>query len=158
VAITPAAGSVSPGGSIFLGAIAGVLCALAVGLKYKLGYDDSLDVVGVHLVGGLVGTVLIGFFGTETGLFYGGGAQQLVVQIAIALAAILISGVVTLVIGLALEATLGWRVSEDVEVAGIDVAVHGETAYEALPGTRVRSSDVSTTSAAAGRATTEVNA
>jgi Amt family ammonium transporter len=158
VAITPAAGSVSPGGSIFLGAIAGVLCALAVGLKYKLGYDDSLDVVGVHLVGGLVGTVLIGFFGTETGLFYGGGAQQLVVQIAIALAAILISGVVTLVIGLALEATLGWRVSEDVEVAGIDVAVHGETAYEALPGTRVRSSDVSTTSVAAGRATTEVNA
>jgi Amt family ammonium transporter len=158
VAITPAAGSVSPGGSIFLGLVAGALCALAVGLKYKFGYDDSLDVVGVHFVGGLVGTVLIGFFGTDTGLFYGGGAEQLVVQIAIAVAAIVISGVVTLVLGLALKATLGWRVSEDVEVAGIDVAVHGETAYEALPGTRGRSGDVSVPSAAAGRATTEVNA
>ena len=158
VAITPAAGSVSPGGSIFLGAIAGALCALAVGLKYKFGYDDSLDVVGVHFVGGLVGTVLIGFFGTDTGLFYGGGAEQLVVQIAIALAAILISGVVTLIIGLALKATLGWRVGEDVEVAGIDVAVHGETAYEALPATRGRSLDSTVPAAAPGRATTEVNA
>lgn len=158
VAITPAAGSVSPGGSIFLGAIAGALCALAVGLKYKFGYDDSLDVVGVHFVGGLVGTVLIGFFGTDTGLFYGGGYEQLVVQIAIALAAIVISGLVTLVIGLALKATLGWRVSEDVEVAGIDVAVHGETAYEALPATRGRSLDSTVPAAAPGRATTEVNA
>jgi Amt family ammonium transporter len=157
VAITPAAGSVSPGGSIFLGAIAGALCALAVGLKYRFGYDDSLDVVGVHFVGGLVGTVLIGFFGTETGLFYGGGVEQLVVQIAIAVAAIIFSAVVTLVVGLVLKATLGWRVSEDVEVAGIDVAVHGETAYEALPGTRARAGDT-IPSAAAGRATTEVNA
>ena len=157
VAITPAAGSLSPGGSIFLGAIAGALCALAVGLKYRLGYDDSLDVVGVHLVGGLVGTVLIGFFGTDTGLFYGGGAEQLVVQVVIALAAILVSGVVTLVLGLALKATMGWRVADDVEVSGIDVAVHGETAYEALPGTRARAADT-VPSATSGRATTEVNA
>ncbi|GEN79363.1 ammonium transporter [Actinotalea fermentans] len=158
VAITPAAGTVSPVGSIFLGAIAGALCALAVGLKYKLGYDDSLDVVGVHLVGGLTGTVLIGFFSTSTGLFYGGGARQLVVQAVIALVAVLVSGVVTLVLGLILKATMGWRVTEDVEVAGIDISVHGETAYEALPATRGRAIDTSVPSTAAGRASTEVNA
>jgi len=132
VAITPAAGALSPVGSIFLGAIAGVVCALAVGLKYKFGYDDSLDVVGVHLVGGVVGTVLIGFFSTGTGVFYGGGWRQLVIQIVIALCAIILSGVVTLVVGLALKATMGWRVTEEVEVGGVDLAVHGETAYETL--------------------------
>ncbi len=158
VAITPAAGTVSPVGSIFLGAIAGALCALAVGLKYKLGYDDSLDVVGVHLVGGLTGTVLIGFFSTSTGLFYGGGFEQLVVQIVIALVAVVVSGLVTVVLGLLLKATMGWRVPEDVEVAGIDVSVHGETAYEALPATRGRIADPSVPSTTTGRATTEVNA
>ncbi len=158
VAITPAAGTVSPVGSVFLGAIAGALCALAVGLKYKFGYDDSLDVVGVHLVGGLTGTVLIGFFSTSTGLFYGGDARQLVVQVLIALVAIVVSGLVTVVLGLLLKATTGWRVTEDVEVAGIDVAVHGETAYEALPATRGRIADPSVPNAAAGRATSEVNA
>jgi len=132
VAITPAAGALSPVGSIFLGAIAGIVCALAVGLKYKFGYDDSLDVVGVHLVGGVVGTVLIGFFSTGTGVFYGGGWRQLVIQIVIALCAIILSGVVTLVVGLALKATMGWRVTEEVEVGGVDLAVHGETAYETL--------------------------
>lgn len=157
VAITPAAGTVSPVGSIFLGAIAGALCALAVGLKFKLGYDDSLDVVGVHLVGGLTGTVLIGFFSTSTGLFYGGDARQLVVQVVIALVAVVVSGLVTLVLGLLLKATMGWRVSEEVEVSGIDVSVHGETAYEALPATRGRGIDTSVPSAA-GRASTEVNA
>ncbi len=130
VAITPAAGSLSPVGSIFLGAIAGILCALAVGLKFKFGYDDSLDVVGVHLVGGLTGTILIGFFATETGLFYGGGINQLIVQIVIALVALLISAVVTAILGFAIKSTMGWRVSTDDEVSGIDLAVHGETAYE----------------------------
>ena len=77
VAITPAAGVLNPVTSIILGVVAGALCALAVGLKYRFGFDDSLDVVGVHLVGGLVGTVLIGFLSTETGLFYGHGARQL---------------------------------------------------------------------------------
>ena len=137
VAITPAAGALSPVGSIFLGAIAGALCALAVGLKYRFGYDDSLDVVGVHLVGGLVGTVGVGFFATETGLFYGGGFDQLVVQVVIAVVAMIFSGVVTLVIGLIIKNTLGWRVSEDAEVGGIDLAVHGEGAYETLGGGRV---------------------
>lgn len=130
VAITPAAGDVSPVGAIPLGAIAGALSAMAVGLKYRFGYDDSLDVVGVHLVAGLWGTVALGFFATETGLFYGGGLSQLAVQIIIAVIAIVFSGVVTLLIALALAATLGWRVSDDDEVAGIDQQIHAETGYD----------------------------
>ena len=80
----------TPVGAIFIGLIAGALCALAVGLKYKFGFDDSLDVVGVHLVGGMCGTVVIGFFGSQptTGLFYGGGCTQLVTQIVVALVAV----------------------------------------------------------------------
>ncbi|GAA4705630.1 ammonium transporter (TC 1.A.11) [Promicromonospora umidemergens] len=129
VAITPAAGALSPVGSVVVGAIAGALCAFAVSLKYRFGFDDSLDVVGVHLVAGLWGTVAIGFFATESGLFYGGGASQLAVQVIIAVIAVLFSGVVTLVLALAIR-PLGWRVSEEAEVSGIDLAVHGETAYE----------------------------
>ncbi|MDR1186232.1 MAG: ammonium transporter [Bifidobacteriaceae bacterium] len=140
VAITPGAGFVSPLGSIAIGLVAGILCALAVGLKFKLGYDDSLDVVGVHLVGGLVGTVLIGFFATESnlwdgaraGLFYGGGITQLLAQITAALFAVIYSGVITLVLGLLIKATVGWRVAESDEVSGIDLAEHGETAYETI--------------------------
>ncbi|MBD8060752.1 ammonium transporter [Oceanitalea stevensii] len=132
VAITPAAGALSPVGAIVLGLLAGGLCALAVSLKYRFGYDDSLDVVGVHLVGGLVGTVMIGFLATDGGLLYGGGVNLLAVQVIIAVVAMLLSAVVTLVIALALKATLGWRVAEDVETIGIDSAVHGESAYEGL--------------------------
>ena len=106
VAITPAAGSVSPVGAIALGALAGAFCAMAVGLKFRLGFDDSLDVVGVHLVAGLWGTVAIGFLATESGLLYGGGFSQLAVQIIIALVAVAISVVVTAVIGLALGCLL----------------------------------------------------
>ena len=130
VAITPACGSLSPVGSLFLGAVAGSVCALAVGLKYRLGYDDSLDVVGVHLVGGLIGTVGIGFLATSGGLFYGDGLEQLVVQVVIALFAMLWSGVFTLAIALALKYTMGWRVAEEDEVDGIDFVEHGETAYD----------------------------
>jgi Amt family ammonium transporter len=143
VAITPAAAAVDTFGSIAIGAVAGILCALAVGLKFKFGFDDSLDVVGVHLVGGLVGTVLLGFFATDNasygvwypenalnGLFYGGGFTQLVSQVVAALVAIVFSFVVTAIIALALKATMGWRISEEAEVSGIDLAVHGETAYE----------------------------
>ncbi|MFD1504226.1 ammonium transporter [Georgenia yuyongxinii] len=155
VAITPAAGALSPVGSLILGAIVGALCALAVGLKYRLGYDDSLDVVGVHLVGGLVGTVAIGFLSTTTGLFYGGGAAQLVVQLIIAAVAMLFSGVITAMIATVLKAVMGWRVGEDVEVAGIDQAEHGESAYEAL-GVGRFSSDTSVGGAV--RTTTEAKA
>jgi Amt family ammonium transporter len=147
VAITPGAGFVSPLGSIAIGAAAGILCALAVGLKYRLGYDDSLDVVGVHLVGGLVGTVLIGFFATENnlwdgakaGLFYGGGITQLMTQIVVALFAVLYSGIIAAIIGLAIKATIGWRVGEAEEVSGIDLAEHGETAYETITSGRLNS-------------------
>ncbi|WP_369371885.1 ammonium transporter [Promicromonospora sp. Populi] len=144
VAITPAAAAVDTYGSIAIGLVAGILCALAVGLKFKFGFDDSLDVVGVHLVGGLVGTVLLGFFATDNaesfgvwypdgalnGLFYGGGVTQLITQIVAALIAVVFSGVVTAIIAYGLKFTLGWRISEEAEVSGIDLAVHGETAYE----------------------------
>jgi Amt family ammonium transporter len=130
VAVTPAAGSISPVGSILLGAVAGALCAYAVGLKFRFGFDDSLDVVGVHLVAGLWGTIAIGLLATETGLLYGGGISQLVVQVIIAAVAVVFSLVVTLVIALVLKATMGWRISEEDEVAGIDQAVHAEAGYD----------------------------
>jgi ammonium transporter, Amt family len=130
VAITPACGALSPVGSIILGVIAGVLCALAVGLKYRFGYDDSLDVVGVHLVGGLVGTIGIGFLALDGGLFYGDGIRQLVVQLAVALFAVLWSAVATLGVALLVRTVIGLRVTEEDEVAGIDLADHGESAYD----------------------------
>jgi Amt family ammonium transporter len=130
VAITPAAGALSPIGSIVLGAVAGSLCAMAVGLKYRLGFDDSLDVVGVHLVAGLWGTIGIGLLGTRTGLLYGGGPRQLVVQVGIAVAAVVLSGVVTAVVGLTLRAVMGWRIDPDAEAAGIDQELHAESAYD----------------------------
>ena len=137
VAITPAAGVLNPVTSIVLGVVAGALCALAVGLKYRFGFDDSLDVVGVHLVGGLIGTVGIGFLAGEGGLLFGDGVKLLVVQVLIALVAILVSGVVTGIIGLAIKKTIGWRVSEEAEVGGIDLAEHGEAAYETIGSGRV---------------------
>lgn len=130
VAITPAADVVSPLWAMVIGAIAGVLCCFACGLKFKLGYDDSLDVVGVHGVGGLTGTVLIGFFGEGAGLLAGGDWRQLAVQVIIALCAMLYSGVVTAIIAFALEKTIGWRVTEAQEVGGIDLADQGERAYD----------------------------
>ena len=137
VAITPAAGDVSPVGAIFVGAIAGVLAALAVGLKYRFGYDDSLDVVGVHLVAGLWGTLALGLVATDgRGLFYGGDLSQLVVQAIIVAIAIGFSAVVTAVIGFAIKATIGWRVSAEAEERSIDLAEHGEGAYESI-GARV---------------------
>ena len=139
VAITPACGSVSPSGAIAVGAIAGATCAMAVGLKNKLGYDDSLDVVGVHLVGGLVGTLLIGFFATDAtngfvnGIFYGGSASQLGKQALAAVAVMAYSFVGTLVIALLIKVTIGLRISEEAEVIGIDQSEHAETAYEFTP-------------------------
>ena len=129
VAITPACGSLSAIGSLILGAIAGVLSALAIALKYKFGYDDSLDVVGVHLVAGLWGTVGIGFLALETGLFYGGGFEQLVVQIVIAVVAVVFTAVMTAIIAFIVK-PLGWRVSKEDEDTGIDETEHAETAYE----------------------------
>ena len=134
VAITPSCGAVSPMGSLAVGAVAGAVCAWAVGFKYKFGYDDSLDVVGVHGVGGLVGMLAIGFLATEAGLFYGGGLDQLGRQ-AIASAVVLVYAFsVTYVIGWVIDKTIGFRVEEEVEVSGIDQAEHLETAYEYLSG------------------------
>ncbi|GAY16600.1 ammonium transporter [Mycobacterium sp. shizuoka-1] len=129
VAITPACGALSPIGSIGLGAVAGILSALAIGLKYKFGYDDSLDVVGVHLVSGLWGTIGIGFLSVESGLFYGHDYKQLVVQIVIALAAVIFTAVLTAILAFVVK-PLGWRISKEDEDAGIDSTEHAETAYE----------------------------
>ena len=131
VAITPACGVLTPVGSIGLGIIAGILCALAVGLKYKFGYDDSLDVVGVHLVGGLVGTLLIGFLASgKVGLLYGGNFDQLGKQAVAAGAVLAYSFILTYIIGTVIDKTIGFRISEEDEVTGIDQVEHLETAYE----------------------------
>jgi len=136
VAITPSCSSVSPIGAIIVGALAGVFCQLAISLKYRFGFDDSLDVVGVHLIGGLWGTLAVGFLATADapaavdGLFYGGGLDQLWRQAVGAVAVLVYSFVLTLIIGFALHKTLGFRVSEEEERAGIDGSEHAETAYD----------------------------
>jgi Amt family ammonium transporter len=138
VAITPACGSVNPVGSLVIGLLAGVFCALAVGLKYKFGYDDSLDVVGVHLVGGVWGTLAIGFFATSKapgafgvdGLFFGGGVDQLWRQAVGAGGVLAYSFILTLIIGFALHKTLGFRVDDEEEVSGVDLAEHAEAGYD----------------------------
>ena len=137
VAITPACAFVDTAGALSIGVIAGATTALAVGLKYRFGYDDSLDVVGVHLVGGLVGTILIGFFGTKSvnefsvdGLFYGGGASQLVKQIQAALIVMIFSFVVTYILGTILSKTIGFRVSKEEELEGVDIVLQAESAYD----------------------------
>jgi Amt family ammonium transporter len=143
VAITPAAGYVSGMSPILIGAIAGVVCCYAVKLKSKAGYDDALDVVGVHLVGGLVGSVLIGFFANPEffgltddgglkfmeGIFYGGNAELLIEQIIANGAAIAWSFPITFAIMMALKKTIGVRVSAEEESTGLDLALHSETAY-----------------------------
>ncbi len=143
VAITPACATVSPIGALWVGLLAGIGCALAVGLKFRFGFDDSLDVVGVHLVGGLIGTLLIGLFADakssptasaglsmNDGLFNGGGFAQLGAQAEGAAAVLIYSFVVTFAIGWVLHKTMGFRVSEDDEVSGIDLAEHAETGYD----------------------------
>jgi Amt family ammonium transporter len=137
VAITPACAFVAPWAAVIIGIIAGALCALAVGLKYKFGFDDSLDVVGVHLVGGIWGSLAIGLFGTHVvnsigldGLFYGGGTALLGKQ---ALGVALVAGysfIATLIIGFAIEKTIGFRIAKDAEIEGIDLKEHAESAYE----------------------------
>ncbi|MGH3755513.1 MAG: ammonium transporter [Pseudonocardiaceae bacterium] len=136
VSITPACSSVSPMGAIVVGAIAGVVCALAVSVKFRFGFDDSLDVVAVHLVGGLVGTLLIGFLATSAapaavnGLFYGGGVDQLWRQAVAAGAVLAYSFAGAMVIALLLKYTIGLRVDNDAELTGIDETEHAEVGYE----------------------------
>lgn len=137
VAITPACAFVAPWAAVVIGFIAGAVCALAVGLKYKLGYDDALDVVGVHLVGGVIGSLAIGFFGSSAvnslgldGLFYGGGTALLVKQALGVVLVMAYSFVATLIIGYAIEKTIGFRVANDKELIGVDQTEHAESAYE----------------------------
>jgi Amt family ammonium transporter len=137
VAITPAAGFVSGVAPLVIGAVAGIACCYAVKVKFKAGYDDALDVVGVHFVGGLVGSLMIGlfanpdFFGAEfkEGLFFGGGLSLLGEQALANAVAIVFSFIVTFAIIKALAATVGIRVSEDEEMVGLDASEHAETAY-----------------------------
>jgi Amt family ammonium transporter len=139
VAITPSAGSVSPIGAIVIGFLAAIACAYAVGLKYKLGYDDSLDVVGVHFVGGVVGTLLIGFLADplspagKAGLLYGGGLDQLWRQAVAAVAVMVYAFVVSYLIALVIKKTIGWRISPADELSGIDLAEHSEAGYDLSP-------------------------
>jgi Amt family ammonium transporter len=138
VGITPACAYISPLGSIALGLVCGVLCAYAVGLKYKLGFDDSLDVVGVHLVGGIAGSLLVGLLATHIatatggvdGLLYGGGFSQLLKQFVAVVAVGGYSFVVSFILGKLIDKTMGFRISEEDEVTGVDLASHAETAYE----------------------------
>jgi Amt family ammonium transporter len=143
VAITPSCSSVNVLGALIVGGVAGVLCALAVGLKFRFGFDDSLDVVGVHLVGGLAGTLLVGLLAapqtiaiagggghTSAGLFYGGGFAQLIRQTIGASSVLAFSGIGTLVIALLLKYTIGLRLNAEDEATGIDEAEHAESGYE----------------------------
>jgi len=129
VAITPACANLEPGWALLLGVVAGSVCAMAVELKFKLGFDDSLDVVGIHLVGGIIGTLYLGFFAISTGLFTGGGLGQLAVQAIAAFSVLIYSFVVALLLGYAIEKTIGFRVKNEDEIAGIDTFVHGEEGY-----------------------------
>lgn len=144
VAITPAAGALTPVTSLILGAVGGALACLGVSLKYRFGFDDSLDVVGVHLVAGLWGTVGVGLLASGDGLLTGGGVYGLklfAIQVIVAVVAMAFSGIVTVVIALGLKVTMGWRIGEDDERGGVDDAEHRETAYDgstAIPVTLTR--------------------
>ena len=140
VAVTPACASIVPWAAVLLGLLAGGICALAVKLKFRFGFDDSLDVVAVHLVGGLVGCLFIGFFGTgrvagaggasADGLFYGGGLELLGKQALGAGAVLVYSFVITMILGFAIEKTIGFRLDPEDQDAGIDLVEHAETGYE----------------------------
>ena len=143
VAITPACAFVAPWAAVVIGFLAGIICSVAVGLKYLFNFDDSLDVVGVHLVGGIFGSLSIGFFGSSAvnsigldGLFYGGGTALLGKQ---ALAVAMVAGYsffVTLILGFAIEKTIGFRVTKESELEGVDFNEHAESAYEMSGSTR----------------------
>lgn len=136
VAITPACGDVTPIGALLTGLVAGAVCPLAVGMKERFGYDDSLDVVGVHLVGGIIGTLMIGLVGSAdtvqgvAGLFYGGGVDQLWRQAVAAGAVLVYSFVVSFVLATFIKSVMGLRISPEEEESGIDSRLHGKSAYE----------------------------
>ncbi|HNM86782.1 MAG: ammonium transporter [Mycobacterium sp.] len=136
VAITPSCSSVNVVGALAIGVGAGIFCALAVGLKFKFGFDDSLDVVGVHLVGGLFGTLMVGLVATSeapaavSGLFYGGGFDQLIKQAIGAFSVLAYSAIGTAVLALIVKYTIGLRLDREDEATGIDESEHAESAYD----------------------------
>ncbi|HEY7430260.1 MAG TPA: ammonia channel protein, partial [Streptosporangiaceae bacterium] len=137
VAITPACAFIAPWAAILLGLAAGAICCCAIGLKHRLGYDDSLDVVGVHLVGGAFGAISLGFLaayplldGQRKGLFYGGGVTQLGVQALGPVAVGLYSFTVAWILGKIIDKTMGFRAAEEDEITGVDLTEHAETAYD----------------------------
>ncbi|MCF8540610.1 MAG: ammonium transporter [Aurantimicrobium sp.] len=129
VAITPACAVLTPGWALLLGLVAGVLCALAIELKFKWGFDDSLDVVGIHLLGGIIGTLYIGFFASDVGLIFSGSFEQLGKQALGAGAVLVFSFVMSLIIGWIIDKTMGFRIKNEDELAGIDTVLHGEEGY-----------------------------
>lgn len=144
VAITPACAFVAPWAAVVIGFLAGAICSSAVGLKYKFNFDDSLDVVGVHLVGGIWGCLSIGLFATKSvnelggdGLFYGGGTHLLGVQAFGAFFVMAYSFIITAILGFVLNKTIGFRVDEESEVLGVDVTEHLESAYESFGGVKL---------------------
>jgi Amt family ammonium transporter len=143
VAITPACGFIDSWAAVLLGLVAGIVCALAVSLKYRFGFDDSLDVVGVHFVGGWIGSLWLGFFandalnsaitgglGSKNGLFFGGGAGQLLSQAGASGIVTVYSFGVAFILAFVIEKTVGFRVSAEAEVEGIDIAEHAESGYD----------------------------
>ncbi|MEI8223063.1 MAG: ammonium transporter [Actinomycetes bacterium] len=137
VGITPACGFVTPLGALAIGLIAGAVSAYGVSLKYKFNYDDSLDVVGVHGLSGLVGMLSIGFIATvkanalgANGLFFSGSPSLLEKQIIASLATLAYSFIATWIIATIIQRTIGFRVHRDIEIEGVDTAIHAESAYE----------------------------
>jgi Amt family ammonium transporter len=145
VAITPCCGFIQPYAAVLVGLVAGAVCAMAVGLKYRFGFDDSLDVFGVHFVGGWIGSLWIGLFastsananipglGASQGLFLGGGLTQLGRQAACSAIVTVWSFGIAYLLGWVINKTIGFRASREVEVDGIDVAEHAESAYDFVP-------------------------
>ena len=136
VAITPCAGFVGGMSPVIIGLVAGGLCFSAIQLKFRFGYDDSLDVVGVHLVGGIVGSLVLGLFADSSvnslgadGLFFGGGAELLGKQAVAVLATLAFSGTLSYGLARLVQATIGLRVDEDQETEGLDISQHAEVAY-----------------------------
>lgn len=137
VAITPCAGFVGGMAPVYIGLVTGAVCYLALGIKKAFGFDDSLDVIAVHLVGGLVGSLLLGLFADATingavsneGLFLGGGADLLVDQVVASVVTLAFSFVASIVIAKVIDLTIGLRVSEEAEDQGLDLSQHAEVAY-----------------------------
>ncbi|MBE3000073.1 ammonium transporter [Nocardiopsis sp. HNM0947] len=136
VAITPAAANVTPMGAVAVGALSGAICAYAISWKFKFKYDDALDVVGIHMVGGIVGCLALGFLASSAvpgegaaGLIYGGGIGLLVAQAVSVLGVMVYTFVVTWVIAKIIDLVIGFRIAEEVETNGLDHELHAESAY-----------------------------